>query len=224
VHHVLFVAGQSLAGMFIAHHGKGFDALVRDRAPEAPEVVVSGHAPGGTVASTTNLYTDDETREAWWDLEADAPTNVSRVALHKAGRNKKYCAALLWDQGQSDATAARGRIGQNPMRVVEDYAAATSRVLNALRWALRPHDPYSLPILFMPMAPPAPWHGAYCAGTMPILMRQKQIIAATPNCHVAGDLTEMTRQDSVHPDAAGMALYAGHVADAFVRHVIRPTI
>ncbi len=216
----VFVGGQSLARMFLEHNRGEFAATVAALAPEIAAPRLWGYAIGGTVAASTNVFPPPHVvaQRYWWDMEADAPGELLAHALSVIdAHTAEPAVAMVWDLGQHEAVIARGRMGRAPADVERDFRHATLRCLTSLRDRLRPSQPDSLPILFMcvgPVKAPA-WYDM--SGMERIRAAQRDIIAAVPNCHEAGDISAMELKDPLHPSAAGSRYYLRVVAETFVR-------
>jgi hypothetical protein len=151
----VFVAGQSLAAIFLKQNGDEFAAAVMALAPEMPSPTLWGHAVGSTVAASTNVFPKPfkGAQRYWWDMTADAPGILLEEALAKIAEHPHPAVAMVWDLGQHEAVIVRGRMGRSPEEVVRDFRYATIRCLTTLRERLRPYRPGSLPVLFMRLGP-----------------------------------------------------------------------
>ena len=216
----LFVTGQSVAARFLTEGGPAFRAKLAELAPELGRVTLSGLTIGGSVSSFENYFPnnkDGQERQWWWNPADNTPGPALEKAIAKAKASTRInWSAIVFDLGQHEAFWKALGSPREFVDIAASYEFAVPKVLASLRLAIRPEDPDSLPILFVPLADQQPTGAIRRAHEFgPFRAMQHRIAASIVNCYLVGNVMAMEMQDMLHPSKKGVEFYAGRVAEKY---------
>jgi hypothetical protein len=175
---------------------------------------VRDQAVGGSFAVKAHRDTFSPSSGFWWDVQANTagPLLTTAVTAINAMAVKPH--AIVWDQGQADTDAAAGVGGYNAAQAVADYTTATQAVFQALRAAINPSSPGSVPVFMVPIGRRT---SSADMGMQRIRQAQLSIIGADAQVHHAADSYDLELRDSVHPSPRALRTYGKRIGQTIAR-------
>lgn len=195
-------AGQSLAAHWMTTPAfASFRKRLQDLG-ETRSIAMTNVAVGGSSLLKKYCSTQYPTYY-WWDETKNVPGPMLERAITMLKRDTQKVNVLLWVQGERDSGMYHGKTEAEDRAFHDEYVSCALKVFNALRRAVNPTAPLSVPVFVQQLGPRssgwAPYRG------MPIVRKAEATLVGKKGYNIYWGCRPdpfIELKDGVHPSDA----------------------